>query len=148
MSRKTVLILFFAWVCSFALEIANGGKSDYVIVTKDNAPKNTVYCAKHIQKYMKVVAGIEMPVTTAKPAGGSERSSDANSERRVSATCGRRTASRIFRRTGWLRVSVCWNHWMRPTKKTFRKANCWTLWNRNCSESERNHTRWVRMIST
>ena len=38
MSKQTVIILLFAWICSFALEIADGGKSDYVIVRKNNAP--------------------------------------------------------------------------------------------------------------
>ncbi len=69
MSRKIVLIVLLAWACSFALEIANGGKSDYVIVRKDNAPKTTEYCAEHLQKYMKAVAGVDMPIATSKPAG-------------------------------------------------------------------------------
>ena len=69
MSRKTVVTLLFAWVCSFALEIADGGKSGYVIVTREGAPKATEYCARHLQKYMKAVAGVEMPVATSKPSG-------------------------------------------------------------------------------
>ena len=52
MAKKLLLTLLVLCLGTFAVEIANGGKSDYVIVTKDNAPKNTVYCAKHIQKYM------------------------------------------------------------------------------------------------
>ena len=47
-------------VCFFVVgqEIASGGKSDYVIVTKENAPKVTVYCASHLKKYMKLVADV------------------------------------------------------------------------------------------
>ncbi|MBR6373273.1 MAG: hypothetical protein IKS20_08835, partial [Victivallales bacterium] len=69
MVKNLLLAVLLVCMCAFGLEIANGGKSNYVIVTKDNAPKTTVYCAKHLQKYMKEVAGVEMQIATAKPAG-------------------------------------------------------------------------------
>ena len=69
MNYKLLLAVLMACLGAFALEIANGGKSDYVIVTKDKAPKTTVYCAKHLQKYMKSVADVDMQIATAKPAG-------------------------------------------------------------------------------
>ena len=69
MGKKLLLAVLVLCMSAFALEIANGGKSDYVLVTKNKAPKTTVYCAKHIQKYMKEVAGVEMQIATAKPSG-------------------------------------------------------------------------------
>ncbi len=62
MKLKLFLAVMLSCIVSFALEIARGGKSDYVIVIRDKAPKVTVYCAEHLQKYMKLVAGVDMKI--------------------------------------------------------------------------------------
>ncbi|MBR6373147.1 MAG: hypothetical protein IKS20_08190, partial [Victivallales bacterium] len=69
MKKILFLCLLLVCFCVFGQEIASGGKSDYVIVTKENAPKVTVYCAAHLKKYMKLVAGVDMAISTTRPQG-------------------------------------------------------------------------------
>ena len=69
MKRSLLSLLLLACISLFGQEIASGCKSDYVIVTKENAPKVTAYCASHLKKYVKLVAGVDMPIATARPQG-------------------------------------------------------------------------------
>ena len=67
--RKFVWALLVLPMMLSAAVIAENGRSDYDIVIKANAPRNTVYAAKELADYLKKVAGVDVKIINAKAAG-------------------------------------------------------------------------------